>query len=340
MQAIAEAATSVTVHLESRNRFEEIAASSDEMLTLFELARTLSANMGGQDATDLIAKHLRRLVPSSACVFYMYEEESDDLVAAYASGEHSGFIKGLRVPRGQRLTGWVAANRLTIRNSDPVLDLGESARAMAPRPRSSLSTPLLVGNRLAGVLSLYSSNREAYSEDHERILEVIARQVSGIVLDAYVAERAKSHSRKDKDTGLPNLTHFFEVADGHLGSSHQAHPFCLAVIRVTSHASSTLTANAPIVTAIRHALRPADLLFSADPEELVTLLLNTDNKGGESIAARISGGLESLRLDGLVASWRVGTACAPAEATDAEALLRIARERIGESGKAKSEAVH
>ena len=67
------------------------------MLTLFELARSLSSNMGGQDATDLIAKHLRRLVPSSACIFYMFEEETDELVAVYVSGEPSGLLRGLRV---------------------------------------------------------------------------------------------------------------------------------------------------------------------------------------------------------------------------------------------------
>src|SRR5262249_1200563 len=84
LRAITEAAGPAALHADSRMRFEEIAASSEEMLTLFELARSLSANMGGHDATDLIAKHLRRLVPSSACVFYMFDEDADELTASYA----------------------------------------------------------------------------------------------------------------------------------------------------------------------------------------------------------------------------------------------------------------
>src|SRR4029450_12860527 len=175
-------------------RFEEIAASSDEMLTLFDLARSLTASMGVQDGTELIAKHLRRLLPSSACVFYIYDVDADELIATHASGEHAAHIKGLRVPLGQRLSGWVAANRQTIRNSDPVLDLGESARAMSPRPRSCLSTPLLAGKSLVGVLSLYSSNKDAYGEDHERILEVVARQVSSAIGEAHNAEKHRFQS--------------------------------------------------------------------------------------------------------------------------------------------------
>ena len=141
-------------------RLEEIAASSDEMLTLFELARSLTTNTSMSDAADLIAKHLRRLVPSSACVFYLYEIERDELRAAFVFGEHAGLIRGLRIPVNQRLSGWVAAHKRTVRNSDPVLDLGESARAMSPRFRSSLSTPLISGEALVGVLSLYLGQQE------------------------------------------------------------------------------------------------------------------------------------------------------------------------------------
>src|SRR3954471_3048716 len=62
LKAITEAAvgTPPAANVESRTaRFEEIAASSDEMLTLFDLARSLTASMGVQDGTELIAKHLR-----------------------------------------------------------------------------------------------------------------------------------------------------------------------------------------------------------------------------------------------------------------------------------------
>src|SRR4030095_1691248 len=136
-------------------------------------------------------------------------------------------IKGLRIPVGQRLSGWVAANRLTIRNSDPVLDLGESARAMTPRPRSCLSTPLIAGKTLVGVLSLYSSNKDAYGEDHERILEVVARQVSSAIGEAHNAEKHRFQSLKDPSTGLSNLRHLMEFTETQFSRTDIPHPFCL-----------------------------------------------------------------------------------------------------------------
>src|SRR6476620_2279531 len=90
LHAITAASGAPAAYVESRAaRFDEIAASSDEMLTLFDLARTLTASMGVQDGAELIAKHLRRLVPSSACVFYIYDVAADELIAPHASGEHA-----------------------------------------------------------------------------------------------------------------------------------------------------------------------------------------------------------------------------------------------------------
>lgn len=339
------AASAPPGHVESRAaRFDEIAASSDEMLTLFDLARSLTASMGVQDGTELIAKHLRRLVPSSACVFYLYDEDADDLVAAHASGEHATHIKGLRIPNGQRLSGWVAANRQTIRNSDPVLDLGESARAMNPRPRSCLSTPLLSGKTLVGVLSLYSSNKDAYSEEHERIIEVVARQVSAAILEAQHAERLRTRSFKDESTGLPNLRHLIEFVEAQLAGDDRRHAFCLVTIRFDPGATSAPEhATDSVVSATRRAVRPADLLFRSAPDELVVLLLNTERDAATAIGLRVSSALGTLRANGVLSSLRLGLACAPLDSADAEHLLVVSRERAvkdGGSGISPPEAIH
>jgi GGDEF domain-containing protein/putative methionine-R-sulfoxide reductase with GAF domain len=345
LRAITEASIPASTYVENRAaRFDEIAASSDEMLTLFDLARSLTASMGVQDATELIAKHLRRLVPSSACVFYLYDVDADELVATHASGEHAAHIKGLRVPIGQRLSGWVAANRLTIRNSDPVLDLGESARAMTPRPRSCLSTPLISGKRLVGVLSLYSSNKDGYSEDHERIIEVIARQVSSAILEAQDAERVRSRSFKDESTGLPNLRHLIEFVEAQLSDDDRQHPFCIVTLRFEPSPGATVEkVTESVISSATSALRPADLLFRSGSTELVAVLLNTEKAAGRGIGSRLASTLSALKSSAVLANFRLGLACAPGDADEAERLLIVSRERSikdGLSGLTPPEAIH
>src|SRR5205809_799110 len=158
-------------------RLDEIAAGADEMLTLYELAQALGGQASISDTGDIIAKHLRRLVPFSVCAFYIYDAALDEVEAKHAMGDAMSVVKGLRIPLGQRLSGWVAANRQTILNSDPTLDLGELARCMTPRLRSCLSTPLMCDDALVGVLTLYAATQDGFTEDHRRIVEVVAKQI-------------------------------------------------------------------------------------------------------------------------------------------------------------------
>src|SRR6266851_2729437 len=76
---------------------EETAASADEMLSLYALTRALAGQVSLSDAGDVIAKHLRRLIPSSLSVFYLYEQESDELEALHLVGEGTSLIRGMRM---------------------------------------------------------------------------------------------------------------------------------------------------------------------------------------------------------------------------------------------------
>lgn len=156
---------------------EDIAAGTDAIITLYELARALAHQPNLIETGDVISKHLRRLVPFAFVVLYQYDDATDELIARHASGDLAGLTRALRIPLGQRLSGWVAANRQAILNSDPTLDLGDLARAFSPRLRSCLSCPVLLGEeQLVGVLTLYSCQSEGFTEDHRRIVEAVARQ--------------------------------------------------------------------------------------------------------------------------------------------------------------------
>jgi len=158
--------------------FAEIVASSDETAAMYEMACRLPSEDGNQDQVTVISEYLRRLVPHSLLVFFSYRPATDDLEASHALGEHSLSVKGMRMDLGQRLSGWVAANRQTIVNSDATLDLGNIARVSQQTLRSCISAPVIADDQLVGVLTLYSPTANAFSENHRRILETVARQTS------------------------------------------------------------------------------------------------------------------------------------------------------------------
>jgi putative nucleotidyltransferase with HDIG domain len=265
---------------------DDITASTDEMLTLFDLARGLTPTMSFSAVCDLISNHLRRLVPCSLCIFFIYEVASDDLVAAHCAGDNGSIFSGLRIARGQRLSGWVAANRQTIRNSDAVLDLGDAARSISPRPRNCLSTPLLNdAGDFVGVLTLYST--AAFTEEHQRLLEVLARQVAGIVKLTSELNAIGPPSLRNTLADLPtveSMRPLMVTPAPQPTSVMMIHVNNLASMRRLHGHQSSDDALSCVVASVRRTLRSTDLLFRGGSDRLVALMLQADEATARAIS--------------------------------------------------------
>jgi diguanylate cyclase (GGDEF)-like protein len=330
---------------------DEIAASTEETLVLYDLSLGLTGHVELGDVGDVISKHLRRILPASVVVFYVYDQHTDDLVSAHATGTHASHLIGLRIPRGERLSGWVAANKVTILNADPILDLGEVSRALRPRLRSCISTPLVRNQELVGVLSLYSVDSDAFNEDHKRILEVAGRQVSQTVHNALTFEHHRKSDLRDRATGLPNARHFermFAAASANVFPDDKVSVVFVSVrstnVRMPAQpqpvTDETIEA---VASAVRAALRGGDLLFRYAPTELIVLLTQTDAGTAEQIAERIKGNI--LDASGRAVaehsvSVTVGVATGPADGLSVHNLVDIARERERSSGTPPTGSIH
>lgn len=316
---------------------DEIVASTEETLVLYDLAIGLTGHLDLGDVGDVIAKHLRRIVPASSVVFYIYDVSTDDLVSSHAVGSHVSNLLGLRIPRGERLSGWVAANKQTIVNADPALDLGEAGRELRPRLRSCLSTPLIAGNDLIGVLTLYSVDVDAFREEHRRLLEVVGRQVSVTVKHALHFEKHKATDLRDRATGLPNVRHFerlLTIASANILPEDKVSVVFVTAKVIAPRSNPTHVPDAAIeivAAAIRRALRGGDLLFRYAGNELVVLLNQTDADTAKLVAERIrattaSAFSENVNSFGAI-GLAIGIATAPTDGLSVGDLVEAARRR-------------
>jgi diguanylate cyclase (GGDEF)-like protein/putative nucleotidyltransferase with HDIG domain len=329
-------------------RLDAISASSDEMLTLYDLAHAVTAKSGIGESGDVIVNHIRRLIPFTQAVLFWYDHANDELEARHVTGSAGPLIKGLRIQLGQRLSGWVAANRQTIANSDPTLDLGEIARTTVPRLRSCLSTSLVCDGQLVGVLSLYADLPDAFSDDHRRVIEVIARQI------AHTFKRAAdldTGDRLDSVTGLPRFESTALIPQRSDNSDALGSDRTLIFVDVVGLKSINSRYGRQVGDEVlrhvarnaRAALRLADFLSRHGSDEFVAILDNTNISTATEIAQRLrrnvtDAGL-SLNSGSLVINVDIEFTCvaAPADGHSFPELLAVAQSRLNAQRQASSQ---
>ena len=80
--------------------------------------------------------------------------------------------------RGAGIAGWADVNRRGVLNADPALDLGPATSTLDPPLRSAITVPLSHEGRVVGVLSCYAAAAQAFTEDHMRLLELLAASLA------------------------------------------------------------------------------------------------------------------------------------------------------------------
>jgi len=171
--AQAEAATVVPVALqmdEPPMASATLAYEGPESLrALANLARVVGGKPSTSDLSSLIWSHVRHVVPSASCAFFVSDHATDSVKVTFVAGDAAPILQGLEMKVGDRLTGWVAGHRESIVNSEARLDLGGEAGLFGLK--YCLSLPLVADGELAGVLSLY--NADMFREEQVHTLQFV-----------------------------------------------------------------------------------------------------------------------------------------------------------------------
>lgn len=170
-------------------------SAAAEVLAFVNLSRIASGEGRVVDVVALSANLLANLAPDATGAFYLLDSARDRLHVEDAFGPAAHLLRGRTVGVGQRLTGWVAASRQAMVNADATLDLEGLVERAAPPLYGALSVPLLVGEALVGVLTLYSPRREAGGEDRSRVIQMIAPHIASALHAAARLEASRSDGK-------------------------------------------------------------------------------------------------------------------------------------------------
>jgi putative nucleotidyltransferase with HDIG domain len=166
-------------------------AASSNLLACVSLARVAAGEGSVADVLALSSNLVNDILPAATGAWFVPDPSRDQLVVADAFGPAAAMLAGFSVDVGERLTGWVAASRQPILNSDASLDLAGRQEGNEPRLLTCMSVPLIAGETLVGVLSLYSAEAEGFKDDRGRLVQMIAPHLATAISAAVRNAAAK-----------------------------------------------------------------------------------------------------------------------------------------------------
>jgi putative nucleotidyltransferase with HDIG domain len=153
---------------------EEIRTNAAQSSVLGQFGPAVTHTSSLDEAIQVTAQYVGMLTPATVCALFVLEPDTNSLRCIRSAGDDSSILPGLVIPHGERTTGWACAHETVMANSPATLDLEERAGRFDPPLRSALVAPLLRDGRVVGSLSVYSTQTNPYTDDHQYAIERIA----------------------------------------------------------------------------------------------------------------------------------------------------------------------
>ena len=263
-----------------------LAEASERMpIKALSLLRSVKPSPVGTSIEDLgiiVSKQLSKLSSHAALAIFCTNDNGRSLCCRYAEEPLGALVDAPEIAFGERLTGWVAAHRTPIWNSDATLDLSP-AMAKAAGIALGSSVALVEGDVTVGTLTLYSKAGAEISVEQRVLIQSIAPLLATAVSSALAHDQVVAID----GTNQTDREALYGVLDALLSSrsqwSDRRDPDRHVIVRVTWHVDSrspelqksmqtTLDrAIASATSSTGHVIRlsSADILIAAPQRHLI-----------------------------------------------------------------------
>ena len=324
----------------ARATAEVIAQANRELVSVFDLAQTLSSTLEIDEVLMLLAHKTKRLVDAAACaVFIVDENHPQNLTAKAVVGRYQEIIQGAHAKMGRGVTGRAASNmKPCICNYDPN-DLTFSIDGhLSVDFRSCLSAPIISGDKVLGAINLYDCSAHSFSRDDLRTLTFVASRAALAIQNASAFEAVRESALRDPITGLYNSRYLRKCLEQEFSrSTRLVEPLSIIGIDLDNFKAVNDTYGHPVGdTVLKDAadifsreLRDYDIVVRSGGDEFVIVLPATPPSEASRIAERIQREIadyaqQTMGKGDTTFGVSLGIASYPDDAGDLETLLKKA----------------
>src|SRR5258706_8000334 len=168
------------------------------METMIAIGREMNGLLKPEELLPKVAEMVRRLIGYDAFSIMKLDEDRQILYQYFALNFDRGVKDRGVIPMGIGICGLGAQRREALLVPDVTKDL--RYLNMNPATRSELTVPLIIKDRVIGVIDLESTRKSFFSGGHLQMMELLSPQIAIALENASLYEKlAKEEARLERD---------------------------------------------------------------------------------------------------------------------------------------------
>ncbi|MGC2820421.1 MAG: GAF domain-containing protein [Candidatus Sulfotelmatobacter sp.] len=160
---------------------------------LLEVADVLATSLDLDTTLRRVAEVVRKVIDYEIFAILLLNEKTQELRFRFQVGYPAEFAERARVKLGEGVTGQAAQSRQAVLVDDVTQD--PKYIAAIANVRSELAVPLITKNRVIGVIDLEARNPGYFTEEHSRLLTLVASRIAGGIENAQLYTRTTRQAR-------------------------------------------------------------------------------------------------------------------------------------------------
>jgi len=160
---------------------------------LVEVADVVNSTLDLNTILQRVAELVRRVIDYEIFAILLLSEKTQEMRIRFSIGHPPEVVERCRIRMGEGVTGMAAQRREAVLVND-VLKTSQYIRAL-PQVRSELAVPLIIKNRVIGVIDIEAPQAGYFTEDHKRLLSVVASRIAIGIENARLYTRAARQAK-------------------------------------------------------------------------------------------------------------------------------------------------
>lgn len=184
----------VALALENAQHFAETQRAATQMQVLNELGQALAASLSVNEVLEESYRGASRLIDASNFYIALYDEEKNQVSVPLNITQSAIDSQVVTLAANQGITGYIVQNRTSVLIKENLLEWQKEKEIepVGDPARSWLGVPILIGERVLGVMAAQSfTTTHVYDERDRDLLTAIASQTAIALQNAYLFEETQ-----------------------------------------------------------------------------------------------------------------------------------------------------